>query len=246
MTFLKPRGSSASWSSMTSQTGSARLGPILATATLIVVAGFLAWKLRSQWTIPSQIQGPLSNEPSAPSSATRARVPPPAPLDAPRIAPSPGIAAVPPNAGAPAEIGPADLIATALTDLPEPVPVRDEAVREVAPAVPASLYSAADADVTPPTPIGHGGFNELPGSGRPGDRVTIEFIVNERGAVESAKVRGEPRSLGESMLFTMSLHALKTWQFRPALKDGNPVRYRQVRSFEGTATPLPPPGQRQP
>ena len=33
---------------------------------------------------------------------------------------------------------------------------------------------------------------------------------------------------------TMSLSAAKTWRFRPGLKDGEPVRYRQVIAFSRT------------
>jgi TonB family protein len=104
----------------------------------------------------------------------------------------------------------------------------------VVPAAPAGLYSASDADVTPPEPIRPQWFNVLPAGVRPDDVVIIDFVVDERGNVESAKIRIEPRSVGESMLLAMSLQALKSWQFRPAVKEGRPVKYRQARSFGGT------------
>jgi hypothetical protein len=100
-------------------------------------------------------------------------------------------------------------------------------------------YTASDADVTPPEPIRQQWLRTLPAA-RPDDVVSIELVVSERGKVESARiVNGGPRSVGESMLLTMSLHAVKSWQFSPALKGGSPVRYRQVMSFGRTASTLP-------
>ena len=69
-----------------------------------------------------------------------------------------------------------------------------------------------------------------------------QIVVNDRGRVESVKTSSQPRTVGEWMMFTMSLHAIKSWEFRPALKDGRPLRYRRRLSFrQSIAKPLSPP-----
>jgi hypothetical protein len=217
---------------------------------IVVSGGIVVWWLQSQPTIPSSVQRTLPDEPAAPAaSATPAPAPPtpalvrpPAARAGARTTPSPAItiAEVPPNGGSPVEIKPPEAQINTPAVLPTPPAVPDEVARDVAPAEPVGLYSAADADVAPPEPIGQRWLNVVPAGLRPDDLMTIDFIVNERGVVESARVKGAPRSLSESMQFTMSLQMLKSWQFRPALKDGGPVRYRQSKSFGGTPTELAP------
>jgi hypothetical protein len=34
--------------------------------------------------------------------------------------------------------------------------------------------------------------------------------------------------MADAMVLTMSLSAAKTWRFQPAIKDGQPVRYRKT------------------
>ena len=52
----------------------------------------------------------------------------------------------------------------------------------------------------------------------------VEVTISERGAVERARLISVPNSIHGSML----LSVIKAWQFTPATKDGQPVRYRQV------------------
>jgi TonB family protein len=106
-----------------------------------------------------------------------------------------------------------------------------EPAREVSPAVPSRVYGAADLDVTPPESIGRQKLGGLVGAIQPGAVVTIEFIVNETGTVESAKATTSPRTLGESLLLATGLHAVKSWQFRPARRNGQAVSYRKSLSF---------------
>ena len=61
-----------------------------------------------------------------------------------------------------------------------------------------------------------------------GDFSTLEVLVGETGQVESVKLRGQPRHLGQALLVTMNLSAAKTWRFLPAVKDGRPVKYRKL------------------
>lgn len=107
------------------------------------------------------------------------------------------------------------------------------AFRNGRPATPSRLYGESDAGVTPPEPVGSDRrrLGGLAGAIKPGATVTIEFIVNELGAVESAKAKTPPRTLGESLLLATSLHAIKSWRFRPAQKDGQPVSYQKSISF---------------
>jgi len=96
------------------------------------------------------------------------------------------------------------------------------------------VYSADDADVIPPETINPQKLGNLKtGSIKPDDKVTIEILVNVDGSVESAWGRTTPRNIGESLLLATSLHAVKSWVFRPALKGGVPVAYRKLITFEG-------------
>ena len=52
----------------------------------------------------------------------------------------------------------------------------------------------------------------------------IELVISPLGTVESVKLIGDPRNVHDSML----LSAAKAWVFRPAVKDGVPVRYRKT------------------
>jgi hypothetical protein len=89
-----------------------------------------------------------------------------------------------------------------------------------------TIYSASDDDVTPPVAT----YPRLPA--RPPASVsvegysTIELLVGETGHVESVKFLGRPQNLGEALLVTVNMSAAKTWRFRPALRNGYPVRYR--------------------
>ena len=51
---------------------------------------------------------------------------------------------------------------------------------------------------------------------------TIEVVVDESGDVQHVKLLSRP----SPVLAAMLLSAAKTWKFRPAFHDGEPVRYR--------------------
>jgi periplasmic protein TonB len=93
--------------------------------------------------------------------------------------------------------------------------------------VDASIYSSRDKDVTPPIPILPQRLGALPPGLRLQDKMMIEVVLDEDGNVESAKTVDPPQNLGDAVVVTMSLSAVKSWHFRPALKDGRPVKYRQ-------------------
>lgn len=101
----------------------------------------------------------------------------------------------------------------------------------VADATPARIYSERDPDVTPPEPRRPQKLTALHVAGRPDDVVTIELVINARGTLDSARATTAPRSVGESLLLATGLHAVKSWEFWPALKDGFPVSYRKLMSL---------------
>jgi hypothetical protein len=108
------------------------------------------------------------------------------------------------------------------------------------PAIAAAVYTADDAEVVPPRPVRQQWLRQPPAGPRD-ERVTIEILVSDRGTVETVRVTGAPRSVSGSMFLAMSLQAIKSWDFHPALKNGDPVRYRQRMSF-GTAKATAPVG----
>jgi hypothetical protein len=105
------------------------------------------------------------------------------------------------------------------------------AASRAADETPARIYSEHDSDVTPPEPRRPQKLTALHVAGRPDESVTIELVINARGRLDSARATTAPRSVGESLLLATGLHAVKSWEFRPALKDGFPVSYRKLMSL---------------
>jgi len=92
------------------------------------------------------------------------------------------------------------------------------------------VYTVKDADVVPPTPI----LPRLLAGLRPStpgirpDALTVAVVVAPDGSVESVRGLVTPQSMGETVLLTEALSAVKSWRFSPATKDGEPVKYEQV------------------
>ena len=89
-----------------------------------------------------------------------------------------------------------------------------------------ATYDSRDAEVQPPVIASP----NVPAprrvaAGREG-APAIEIVINEHGGVESARANVSPRTIGEATLVMSQLSAVKTWNFRPAIKDGRPVKYR--------------------
>jgi hypothetical protein len=86
------------------------------------------------------------------------------------------------------------------------------------------IFSRDSEGVSPPEGVGPQLPRELPPNVRPEQLCGVELIVSETGTVESVKLLRTPRSVLDSML----LSAAKAWRFRPALKDGRPVKFRKI------------------
>jgi hypothetical protein len=94
-------------------------------------------------------------------------------------------------------------------------------------AIDQTIYSAQDADVQPPRILS----DTLPGptiSAWTTRINTMEVIVSDSGAVERVRLVTPPQRMPD----TFELTVAKLWKFAPAMKDGRPVRYRLVLTWE--------------
>ena len=83
------------------------------------------------------------------------------------------------------------------------------------------MFTAADSTVTPAV-IVRPVLPKEPPPGVPADQIgTIDVIVDEQGDVLHVKLISPGNRFHERMLVS----AAKMWKFRPAYKDGRPVRY---------------------
>ena len=88
------------------------------------------------------------------------------------------------------------------------------------------LYSANDAAVQPAL-LSKPQLLPPPYTDRFGKPVRMELIISPDGTVERARFLEAPQRMADMMI----LSSAKTWQFTPAVKDGQPVRYRTVLSW---------------
>ena len=98
---------------------------------------------------------------------------------------------------------------------------------EIASVIDQTLYSKDDADVRPPQLLSE----QLP-TPTIGGWITrtnvIEVIVSETGAVERVRFVATPQRMPDTFILSRA----KVWKFSPAMKDGRPVRYRLLLSWE--------------
>jgi hypothetical protein len=169
-------------------------------------------------TAPPAVEKPAPR-PSSASSGSRARATA-KPVDLKPIQPE-----------TPPAIEPAPALAVAMAAPPPPASpeapaVSPEAAAALA-AVRAKIYSKDDTDVIPAklltTREGGRLFQDVVA-----DMNTMELIVSSEGRVESVRLLTTPKRMTDMLL----LSGAKTWSFQPALKDGTPVRYRTVFSWE--------------
>ena len=87
-----------------------------------------------------------------------------------------------------------------------------------------AVYTQANAEVAPPTPLDPQVLDAPPAGSQ--HFVAFDIVVDENGRVETARLVTRPTSMRDAMQATGNLSAAKTWRFRPARKDGQPVKYR--------------------
>ena len=56
----------------------------------------------------------------------------------------------------------------------------------------------------------------------------MEVIVSQTGAVERVRMVTPPQRMPDMFVLSRA----KVWMFKPAMKDGRPVRYRLLRTWE--------------
>jgi outer membrane biosynthesis protein TonB len=59
---------------------------------------------------------------------------------------------------------------------------------------------------------------------------TMELLISPQGRVEQVRLISPTKRMTDMLL----LSGAKTWKFAPALRDGEPVRYRTMFSWEVT------------
>jgi hypothetical protein len=85
------------------------------------------------------------------------------------------------------------------------------------------IYTIADPDVTPPTPLGR----QLPATRPPAissPTGRLEILVSRAGRVETVKLYTPSNGYHDRMIVS----AAKAWHYKPALKNGKPVRFNLV------------------
>jgi hypothetical protein len=87
-----------------------------------------------------------------------------------------------------------------------------------------AIYSPRSEGVSSPVAVRPQLPRELPPDVNRSELRLIELVISPIGTVESVKLIGVPRNVHDSMM----LSAAKAWVFRPAVKDGVPVRYRKT------------------
>ncbi len=91
------------------------------------------------------------------------------------------------------------------------------------PARDPNVYSGDDAGVTPPM-MAQKALPQIPPAGTNPETVgVVELLVNETGEVDDVKLITWPGRFQDRMI----LSAAKAWRFRPAVRDGQPVKFRQ-------------------
>ena len=152
--------------------------------------------------------------------------PPPAPA-APSPAPRRVPASLPSTAGwlkpgNPAVFLPAAVPAIALEHPLEPVVEQPPLPSPAVEPGEWTIYSADNVDVVPPVPL-HAKLPSEPPAGVSADSLPlVELIISPTGEVESVRMLTPSPSVTTSMMVS----AVKAWRFRPATRNGRPVRYR--------------------
>jgi hypothetical protein len=96
-----------------------------------------------------------------------------------------------------------------------------------APEVPARIFTIGDEDVVPPAPVIQNIPRwEAPNAMFQGTTYTgsIEVVIDETGSVVGANIREKINAIYDPLIVA----AAAKWKYRPALRNGQPVKYRKV------------------
>jgi TonB family protein len=129
------------------------------------------------------------------------------------------VAAVPPAAASPAS--------AASSAAPGPSPSDPAAPSASTPRPPRAFYSGDDPGVTAPVAIKQDlppWPQSIPKSTVRGRRAVLDISINEAGNVESVVVRESIVAWYDEAL----IKEAKGWSYKPASKEGTPVRYRKL------------------
>jgi TonB family protein len=83
------------------------------------------------------------------------------------------------------------------------------------------IYTSADEGVTEPVPVRPYLPERVATGMAEGTSAVLELVVDSRGAVESVHLRSPNNHYRDRWWVSVA----KNWQFRPALKDGQPVKF---------------------
>ena len=86
------------------------------------------------------------------------------------------------------------------------------------------IYSSGSSGVAPPVGVRLQLRRQLPNGVDPDTLGRIDLVIAEDGSVQSVQLLGHRLTIRESMM----LSAAKAWEFKPAVKDGHPVKYRKT------------------
>jgi len=96
-----------------------------------------------------------------------------------------------------------------------------------APDAPAQIFTIGDEDVIPPAPV----IQNIPRWEAPNAMFqgtsyvgSIEVVIDENGSVVAANIRDKINVIYDPLIVA----AAAKWKYRPALRNGQPVKYRKV------------------
>jgi hypothetical protein len=104
---------------------------------------------------------------------------------------------------------------------PSPTVVAESSVASALAAL--RIYAGNDAQVTPPTAIRQS-LPPFPAQLPTARRGVLEIVIDETGAVESAMMRESINPRYDEQVIAAARH----WQYKPAILDGTPVKYRKM------------------
>ena len=123
------------------------------------------------------------------------------------------------------ELSEARMRASAAVSEPAALPKVASADVAAGPLVP-PIFGSANADVQPPIALNQEfpAWRASPHVAPTTFRGRLEIVVDENGAVETASILDKIHPLYDNSL----LSSAKAWRYKPAMKEGRPVKYRKV------------------